>query len=210
MLYSNSGKGGSTKSTRKSVKNKNPKSILILGDSYSISPPAFTWSSLVKKDLAEKGITVDVIAKGGQTTSWMLKKLTEAIKTKKYDRIYVWGGTNDGVTMAKPEDIVSNLQKMVDLGKENGADVFILKGYILEGYMSADKLYNSGGFPNISKQQWIPMIENFKKVKAKINADNIKNAIFIEDLNLGDKTGDGSHPNGEAHKIIAKAVLETI
>ena len=181
-----------------------------MGDSYSVSPPAFTWSSLVKKDLAEKGITVDVIAKGGQVTSWMLKKLTEALKTKKYDRIYVWGGTNDGVNMLKPEDVVSNLQKIVDLGKENGADVFILKGYKMEGYMSADKLYNSGGFPNISRQQWIPMIENFKKVKAKINAENINGANFVEEFNLGDKTGDGSHPNGEAHKIIMEAVLETI
>lgn len=196
--------------SKKNLVNKSPKSILILGDSYSITPPAFTWSGLLKKELEPKGIKVDVIAQGGQVTSWMLKKLTEALKTKKYDRIYVWGGTNDGVNMAKPESVVSNLQKIVDLGKENGSDVFILKGYKVEGYMSADKLYNSGGFPNISKQKWNTMIDNFKQVKAKINAENIKNATFIEDIDLGDKTGDGSHPNAEAHKIIKDVVLKTI
>jgi len=211
LLYSNSGKGGSAKNTRKSVKNKNPKSILILGDSYSVSPPAFTWSSLVKKDLAEKGITVDVIAKSGETTEWMLKKLTEALKTKKYDRIYVWGGTNDAVPTSPSiptEKIIGNFQKMSDLAKENNSDLFILKGYVFDGYFSIDKLMLSGY--KLTREQWEQVSRNIKNIKAKLNKDNIKNVNFVEEFNLGDKTGDGSHPNGEAHKIIAKAVLETI
>jgi lysophospholipase L1-like esterase len=197
------------------IKNKPPKSILIVGDSYSIvgtpsKPIKFTYPNIVKKELEPKGITVETIAQGGQTTKWMLQKLTEALEKKKYDRVYVWGGTNDGVNMVTPEKVVENLQKMVDIANAKGTDISILKGYKIDGYMSADKLYNSGGFPSISKNQWVTMIDNFKKVKAKINADNIKNANFVEEFNLGDKTGDGSHPNPEGHKIIAQAVLDTI
>ena len=192
------------------VLNKNPKKILIVGDSYSVPSSKYTWSSLLKKELEPQGIEVDILAQGGQTTAWMLKKMTEALKTKKYDRVYAWGGTNDGANGVKTEVAISNLQKMSDLAKENNTDLFILKGYVFEGYFSIDKLIASKGFPNVSRQQWEQISQNIRNVKAKINKDNIKGANFIEEFNLGDKTGDGSHPNGEAHKIIKNVVLATI
>lgn len=192
------------------ILNKSPKKILILGDSYSVPVNNYTWSSLLKKELQPQGIEVEIIAQGGQTTGWMLKKMTEALKTKKYDRIYLWGGTNDGANGIKTETAISNLQKMSDLAKENNIDIFILKGYVFDGYFSIDKLIASKGFPNVTRQQWEKISQNIRDIKAKTNKDNIKNANFVEEFNLGDKTGDGSHPNGEAHKIIFQSVLNTI
>lgn len=71
------------------VKNNNPKKILIVGDSQSAIENSsggkitYTYPNLLREQLADKGVTIDVLAIGGKTTDWMKKNLPSKLKNKK-------------------------------------------------------------------------------------------------------------------------------
>jgi lysophospholipase L1-like esterase len=196
------------------LKNKNPKSILFVGDSVTAIQTASgqsvksTYPNIVKKELEPMGISVDVLAKGGMTTKWMLENLPSKLKEKKFDRIYIYGGINDSFSGSfSQEKTISNVQKMVDLGKENGADVYIILGYRIDNFMDFNKMKPTRYVTK--KEGFIPLIENYKKYQSNLKSQ-IKNALFVAPIDLSGKTGDGIHPTGEGQKIIAQKIIETI
>lgn len=188
----------------------NPKSILFVGDSitaneYKNKPVSIVYSQLVKNKLKDKGIWVDVLASVGKTTSWMLENLPEKLKARKYGRVYIYGGINDIFSGISKEKAYSNIQKMVDLAKENGADVYVLVGYDSNKIMS--KLKTTKLLPT---QKSIDNVRNkYIEFQDKMKT-NIKNAHFIDEIDLGNETTDGVHPTANAHKMIANTILSTI
>ena len=122
------------------INNTNPKKILFIGDSHTSiktkdgKAVTYTFPNILKKELEPEGYTIDVLALGGMTTQWMLDNLPKQLSGKKYDRVYIYGGANDAMNSSiKLEKALENIQKMVDLSRENGADVFVNQGYIIEG-----------------------------------------------------------------------------
>jgi hypothetical protein len=150
-----------------SIKNKNPKKILIVGDSQSAIKNAsggkitYTYPNIIEEKLKDKGISIDVLALGGKTTAWMKENLPEQLKNNKYDRIIIYGGGNDTSNASiKLETTLQNIQDMVDMGIENGADVFVNLGYKVEGDFGNIDIMPVGKPANLltSKEQWKPYV----------------------------------------------------
>lgn len=199
----------------KKLKNPEPKKILIVGDSQSAiksssgNDISYTYPNLLKKQFPDKQI--DVMAMVGKRTSWMLDNLPAKLSENKYDRIYIYGGGNDMSGRVPIDETLSNIQKMVDLSNENGADVFVNTGWIIEGengkfgnhnIMPINKYYKDSA-------SWIPKVKRRKELQERIPKE-IKNASFILPYDLKQNTGDGIHPNREGHKLVAKYVGDTL
>lgn len=189
--------------TMKRLKNRNPKKILFVGD--SISTGSSTYPAKIKNKRSD--LEVDVVAQGGKRTDWMLDNLRDKLDTNEYDRVYIYGGVNDAFSSVKIPDIYKNLQAMVDLINKNGADAFIIKGYVIDGFMDLSKFTPSKYVPDVNG--FIPIIAKYKDYQNGISK-NVKDAFFIEPINLGDRTGDGVHPNGTGQEMIAEEILKTL
>ena len=197
------------------VKNKNPKKILIVGDSQSAIKDAngnkitYTYPNILQQELAPQGITIDVLALGGKTTDWMLSNLPSQLANNKYDRVIIYGGGNDTSNASIPlETTLGNFQKMVDLARANGADVFVNLGWKVQGDFGNYQIMPLT--PYLNKQEdWIPYVEKRKQLQ-KLLPQKIQNANFIQPYDLKSLTKDGIHPTAEGHKIVAEIIKDSI
>lgn len=200
------------------VKNSNPKKILIVGDSQSAIKNAkggnitYSYPNILKEKFKDSGVTIDVLALGGKTTKWMLENLPSQLAKKKYDRVIIYGGGNDTSNASIPLDTtISNIQKMVDLSRENGADAFVNLGYKVEGKFGDINILPVGRPANLlkKKEDWIPYVQKRKDLQ-KLIPEKITNATFIPVYDLESKTTDGIHPTSAGHKIVAEKIYESI
>jgi lysophospholipase L1-like esterase len=205
-----------TKNPKSKLKNKNLKKILIAGDSQSAIKNddgkniTFTYPNILIKNFAN--IKFDVLASVGKNSAWLLKNLPNQLKKENYDRIYIYIGGNDTSNASiKLETTLSNIQKMVDLGNKNGADVFVNLGYRVEG--TAGKFGNYKIMPltkYLKKQEdWIPYVEKRKELQRLI-PKTIQGANFVPIYDLNKNTSDGIHPNSIGHKIVADKFIDSI
>lgn len=196
--------------------NKNPKKILIVGDSQSAIKTAsgtnitWTYPNLLRQKFPNKQI--DVLALGGKTTSWGLENLPSQLKNNKYDRVYIYMGGNDTSNASIPLDrAIGNIQKMVDLSKENGADVFVGLGWKIEG--EDGRFGNHNIMPLTiyldSAEDWIPLINRRREFQKRLPQE-IKGANFVPVYDLQQKTNDGIHPTIEGHKLVANYYAKTL
>jgi acyl-CoA thioesterase-1 len=197
------------------VKNNNPKKILIVGDSQSAIENAnggkitYTYPNLLREQLKDKGVTIDVLAIGGKTTDWMKKNLPNKLKNKKYDRVIIYGGGNDTSNASiKLETTLNNIQQMVDMSRENGADAFVNLGYKVQGDFGNYKIMPLTPYIK-DRAKWIPYVEKRKELQ-KLIPQKIKNATFIPSYDLQSKTTDGIHPTASGHKIVAENIYDSI
>lgn len=197
------------------VRNKNPKKILIVGDSQSAIETAnggkitYTYPNLLRERLKDKGVTIDVLAIGGKTTDWMKKNLPSKLKNKKYDRVIIYGGGNDTSNASIPLDTtLSNIQQMVNMARENGADAFVNLGYKVQGDFGNYKIMPLTPYLD-KKEDWIPYVEKRKNLQ-KLIPQRIKDATFIPAYDLQSKTTDGIHPTASGHKIVAEKIYDSI
>lgn len=198
--------------TKKKVKNKN---ILFIGDSMTTirddngneSEAWENYPNLIRK-MKIAGLNVDVLAIRGKATKWMKEELPAQLKDKKYDDIFVFGGTNDIFGGLPITDTVKNIQDIVDIMIQHGARPHVIVGYDTDETWQKDKL---------SPTTWgLKSMDDILKVKQryieyqKALTDNIKKAKLI-DFKLGKgMTYDGVHPNLEGNKIIAGTILDII
>jgi lysophospholipase L1-like esterase len=195
------------------IKNKKPKKILIVGDSQSAIENAsggkitYTYPNILRDKL--KDVTIDVLALGGKTTDWMKKNLPAKLKNEKYDRVIIYGGGNDTSNASIPlSTTINNIQQMVDMSKDNGADVFVNLGYKVQGDFGNYKIMPLTPYLD-KKEDWIPYVEKRKELQ-KLIPNKIKNAEFIPTYDLQSKTLDGIHPTAAGHKIVAEKIYESI
>ena len=200
------------------VKNSNPKTILIVGDSQSAIKNAkggnitYSYPNILKEKLKSSGVTIDVLALGGKTTKWMLENLPSQLAKKKYDRVIIYGGGNDTSNASIPLDTtIKNIQKMVDMSSDNGADAFVNLGYKVEGKFGDINILPVGRPANLlkKKEDWIPYVQKRKDLQ-KLIPEKITNATFIPVYDLESKTTDGIHPTSAGHKIVAEKIYESI
>ena len=202
--------------TKPKLKNKNPKKILIAGDSQSAIKTAsgkkiaYTYPNLLMKNL--HNTEIDVLAIGGKNSAWLLQNLPSQLKKDKYDRVYIYIGGNDTSNASiKLETTLSNIQKMVDMSNENGADVFVNLGYKIEGTAGKFGNYKIMNLTRYLKKQedWIPYINKRKELQRLIPI-KIKGANFVPIYDLQQNTNDGIHPNQTGHKIVADKFMDSI
>ena len=208
--------GASGASGTGAIKNQSPKKILFGGDSQNAIKTksgkniSYTYPNLLKAKFPN--LKIDVLATGGKTSAWLLEELPKQLINNKYDRIYIHIGGNDTSNASiKLETTLSNIQKMVNLGNENGADVFIILGYKIEGVSGKFGNYKIMNLTKYLKKQedWIPYIEKRKELQRLIPI-KILNAHFVPIYDLQKNTNDGIHPNQNGHKIVADKVSDSI
>jgi lysophospholipase L1-like esterase len=197
------------------IKNKNPKRILIVGDSQSAikdssgNKISFTYPNILQKDLSPQGITIDVLALGGKTTDWMKTNLPSQLSNNKYDRVIIYGGGNDTSNSSIPlETTLNNIQQMVEMARQNGADAFVNLGWKIQGDFGNYRIMPLTRY--LDKQEdWIPYVEKRKQLQ-KLIPQKIQNANFIQPYDLQSLTQDGIHPNAEGHKLVAETIKKSI
>jgi lysophospholipase L1-like esterase len=186
--------------------------MLFVGDSitaidYNGTPVTFTYPNLLKKELEPKGIKIDVLAKGGKRTDWLLSNLTEKLKTNKYDRIYIYGGVNDMFSAVTKDKALQNVQDMVDLSIKNGAEPYVIVGYDAEKFMDENKLKPTSYVP--TKAGMVKLKNRYIDFQNSIPT-TIKRATIVEKINIpSSMTADGIHPTPSGQKLIANRLLET-
>lgn len=181
------------------LKNPNPKNVLFVGDSITALP--YSYANSIKKN---SNLNVDIMAKGGMPTSWMLDNLPQQLSGKKYDRVYIYGGVNDAWNDSiKTEKTLKNLQTMVDMANNNGADVFVIIGYEPNGFMDYTKMPVTR-YQN-SKADNIPLIEKYKNYQSLI-PQKINNANFIHKISINGMTSDGIHPSQSGMNVFEETI----
>lgn len=188
-------------------------SVLFVGDSITAiehdgKPVTTTYPNIIKKELEPKGVKVDVVAQGGKRTDWILANLIEKLKTNTYDRVYIYGGVNDMFSAVSKQRALQNVQKMVDLIKNKGAEPFVIIGYDAETFMDNDKLKPTSYVP--TKAGMIELKKKYVDYQNSI-ADTIKGATIVEKFNIpSSMTTDAIHPTPRGQKIIAEKLLENL
>lgn len=187
---------------------KPPKKILFVGDSITATTwkgkPTNTYPTLIQK--ARPDLQIDVIAIGGKTTKWMLDTLPSKLNNK-YDRIYVYGGANDAFSeYVKLDTAVSNMQKMIDLINQSGAEAWVVIGIEPRGYSDWRKMPINQYMKR--KEDYIPLVERYVQLQDKYRG--LKNANFVPKFQIsGSMTSDGQHPSGSGQQIIANDIMKT-
>ncbi len=197
---------------KKKVKNRN---ILFIGDSMTTirddngneSELWQNYPNLIRK-MKIAGLNVDVLAIKGKSTKWMKEELPAQLKDKKYDDIFVFGGTNDIFGGLPISDTVKNIQDIVDMMIQNGAKPHVIVGYNTDETWQEDLLNHIAW--GLKTREHILNVKKRYIEYQKALTENIKNAKLI-DFKLGKgMTYDGVHPNLDGNKIIAQTILDTI
>lgn len=179
--------------------------ILFVGDSITAGT-GYSYSYLIKNKLTD--MVVDILAKGGMQTSWMLTNLPTQLATKKYDRVYIYGGINDmfsGVTEAKA---VANVQAMVDLAIKNGADIYVILGYDAKKFMTEKNLKPTIYVPTVAGM--IALRDKYIRYQNLLKS-SIKNAVIVPQFDLDPSyNSDGIHPTAAAHVLIENILLKNL
>jgi acyl-CoA thioesterase-1 len=195
------------------LKNKNARKILFVGDSQSAIRTdggdniSYTYPNIVKAQLESKGYIIDVLASVGKQTSWMKENLPNQLAQKKYDRVYIYGGGNDVSSGKSVDSVVTNIQDMVTMANNSGADAFVTLGYRIDNFADPNKMPKT--IYVTTPEQWIPIIEKRKQLQ-KALPQSIKGANFVPVYDLKGLTNDGIHPTAEGHKIVAENILKSL
>ena len=151
----------------------------------------FHLSTVLEKDLKEKGFDVDVInaSVSGDTTSGGLNRLQWLLGKKKIDIVILCLGANDMLRGIKPSLIKQNLNKIVEILQERKITI------LLAGMLSQEAL----GTEYKSKFDRI-YPELAKKFEISFLPFLLDGVALNPELNLND----GKHPNQKGIKIISK------
>jgi lysophospholipase L1-like esterase len=183
------------------------RNILFVGDSITAAKD-FSYPYLIKK--RRNDLSIDVVAKSGMTTTWMLTNLRSHLFTslKKYEKIYIFGGVNDAFNNLRFDTSIKNIQDMVNLAIANNAKPYVVLGINPSGYMDYRKMPVTRWVRR--KEDYIPLIERYRKLQGEI-ALKIKNATLIPMFNLpASNTQDGTHPTAKGQLAISNAIEKTI
>lgn len=105
--------------------------LLVLGDSLSAAygiAPENGWVALLDKRLQQQGYAVSVVnaSISGETTQGGLSRLPRLLEQHQPDIVLLELGANDGLRGTFPPVIRSNLDRLTQLSKKQGARVLVL------------------------------------------------------------------------------------
>lgn len=195
---------------------KKPKRLLFVGDSVTAilnyannTPIKYTYPNNLKKDLEPLGYKIDVLAKGAEETKWMLKNLPDKLANNKYDRIYIYGGANDGQNDVPLEKYLSNMEKMIKLGKDSGAEVYVIAGFDNSKTIDPNKVGTTRYVTTKEEmykrwQRWMDWQQRLPQLIK--SADKVIPIIQIPK----EFVPDGLHPNAKGAQMLADRIKQTL
>lgn len=179
-------------------------SVLFVGD--SITAAEFSYANLIKKEYPKKDI--QVLAKGGMRTKWMLDNLSLELKRKHYDRVYIWGGVNDMFSAVTIEQAINHVQQMIDMVNSQKGEAYVIIGYDAETFMDKDKLKTTKYVP--TKEGMYKLRDRYIEYQNRLEKE-VRNAKIVKRFNLSSSyNSDAIHPSPAAHKIIKNIILKNL
>ncbi len=169
----------------------NDGSMLFVGDSISYGPASY--AALIKKMWPNR--LVDVLAKEGANTAWMLANLKSTLAKKHYANVVIYGGINDIFGGQSEQTAMANIQAMADITAAQGGKAFVVPGYDAVTFMT-----------KLPAAKW-PLVLKYANLQYLL-ATKIKNATIMAQFDLQPTyTTDGIHPNATAQAMIKDQVM---
>ena len=168
--------------------------IVLFGDSlmagYGLDQE-FHLSTILEKNLKIKGFNVNVVnaSVSGDTTSGGLNRLSWLIEKKDIDIIVLCLGANDMLRGIKPVHIKNNLNKILEILKENKITVLLAGMISQETFGESYKKEFDRIYPELAykfKVSFLPFL--------------LDGVALNPELNLKD----GKHPNSKGVNLISK------
>src|SRR5690606_1947520 len=174
--------------------------ILVLGDSISAAyriPVESGWVSLLQERLDEHRpghYTVVNASISGDTTAGALNRLPPLLEKHRPDQVIVELGGNDGLRGLPLKGMRDNLQAIIDLSRQQGADVVLVSIDLPTSYGSHFNQRFTQVYDELEKSNKLPRVSlGFK---------------LLNDRNLIQE--DGIHPTEEAQPLLLDVVWPLI
>lgn len=169
-----------------------PPTLLILGDSLSAGyglEPGQGWVKLLEREWQQQGAELRVInaSVSGETTSGGLSRLPRLLEQYQPRWLVLELGANDGLRGTPLKAISRNLQRLAELGRQQGCEVLLLGMRIPPNYGAR---YSDGFY------------QLFAQVADQTGAAYLP---FMLDGVAGDPElmqADGLHPNAQAQPLL--------
>lgn len=171
-------------------------SLIVLGDSLSAAykmAPEQGWVALLEQRLQEEGYDLPVLnaSVSGDTTQNGIARLQQLLEQQSPDIVVIELGGNDGLRGMPPLLIRRNLQKLIDMAEDAGAQVLLLGIQIPTNYGPAYTRQFTAIYPDLADDNDIPLVPFFMQSVA------LKPELMQQD---------GIHPNAEAQPYLVEAV----
>ena len=167
--------------------------VLFVGDSHSAGE-GWTWNYQLSKTHPSWNVTN--IVKVGVKTDWMLSNLKTELQKKHYDLVFILGGTNDMMSSNSIDNVISNIQKMVDLTNQQDGKAIVVSGFDSETVMDPEKLKPTSFCDKKCQERFLNRNIEFQRTLKS----SISNATVVPPLK-GDHswTTDGIHAGTSKH-----------
>lgn len=147
--------------------------ILVMGDSLSAAyniPTAAGWVSLLENRLAKESLKKEPLKKSqanwqvvnasisGETTGGGLTRLPSLLRQHQPTIVLLELGANDGLRGLPPQLITNNLEKMLTLSKQSGAQVMLIGILLPPNYGPAYLAQFEQTYPNLAKKHQLPLV----------------------------------------------------
>lgn len=166
------------------------KSILVIGDSISAGygmAVEESWVSLLQERLDDQGYQVINASISGNTTTMGVGRTPTLLEKHKPDIVIIELGGNDGLQGHPLQVMEANLDKMVQLSTEAGAQVLLVGIQIPPNYGPRYTREFFAIFPKVAEAHGIPLVPFILEGVATVD---------------GLMQRDGIHPNAEAQEIL--------
>lgn len=179
---------------------KQPSSIVILGDSLSASfglKENEGWVYQLNQTLQQKNAHYTLVnaSISGETTGGALARLPNILATQNIDYLLIELGGNDGLRGFPPKLIKNNLLQMITLAQQKNIKVLLMSIRIPPNYGERYNQLFTQTFVDLAKQQNIPLLPFFMETIA------IQPELMQKD---------GIHPNLAAQPLIMALMEQTL
>lgn len=174
--------------------------ILVLGDSLSAAygiDEEEGWVNLLDERLEREGYPHRVVnaSVSGETSKGGLKRLPRLLSEHNPEWVILELGGNDGLRGYPVSDLADNLTAMIQLSREQGAEVLLLGMQIPPNYGPRYTDQFTAVYPQLAQEEDVPLV-----------------AFMLEGIATKDELmqRDGIHPNAEAQPKILDNVWPTL
>jgi acyl-CoA thioesterase-1 len=139
------------------------RTILVFGDSLSAAyglAPEQGWVALLAQRLRTQGYGYKVVnaSESGETSGGGLERLPRALELHRPGLVILELGANDGLRALPPGEMRGNLEQMVRLSREAGAQVLLVGTRIPPNYGPRYTQEFERVFPELANQYHLPLV----------------------------------------------------
>jgi acyl-CoA thioesterase I len=139
------------------------RTILVFGDSLSAAyglAPEQGWVAMLAQRLRSQGYGYEVVnaSESGETSGGGLERLPRALRLNHPLLVILELGANDGLRALPPTELRGNLEQMVRLSQQTGAEVLLVGIRLPPNYGPRYTQEFERVFPELANQYHLPLV----------------------------------------------------